>query len=116
MSEVPKQKQQPIPLRLEAPLKSKSATLPTRLDDGGSGNAVKGQDERQRRAPLTAFPAPMPSCAFLHLTQAVVVIHGMTIFFIVLSIRFKLYYYLNIFVIDSLLKISYISAAPQGDV
>ena len=79
MSEVPKQKQQPIPLRLEAPRKSKSATLPTRLDDGGAGNAVKGQDERQRRAPLTAFPAPMPSCAFLHLTQAVVVIHGMTV-------------------------------------
>ena len=34
MSEVQKQKQHPIPLRLEAPLKSKSAPLPTQLDDG----------------------------------------------------------------------------------
>jgi hypothetical protein len=45
MSEVQKQKQHPIPPRLEAPLKSKSASLPTQVDDGGAGNAVKGQDE-----------------------------------------------------------------------
>ena len=67
MSEVQKQKQHPIPLRLEAPLKSKSASLPTRLDSGGAGNAVKGQDERLKRAPLTAFPAPMLSCALFTL-------------------------------------------------
>ena len=54
MSEV--QKQHPNPLRLEAPLKSQSAALPTQLDSGGAGNAVKGQDERQKQAPLTAFP------------------------------------------------------------
>src|SRR5437868_13887684 len=78
MSEVPKQKQHPIPLRLKAPLKSKSASLPTRLDSGGAGNAVKGQDERQKQAPLTAFPARCLRALFLHLTQAVVVIHGMT--------------------------------------
>jgi len=67
MSEVQQQKQHPIPLRLKAQLKSKSASLPTQLDDGGAGNAVKGQDERQQRAPLTAFPAPMPSCALFTL-------------------------------------------------
>jgi hypothetical protein len=67
MSEVQKQKQHPIPPRLEAPLKSKSASLPTQVDDGGAGNAVKGQDETQRRAPLTAFPAPMLSCALFTL-------------------------------------------------
>jgi hypothetical protein len=52
MSEIQKQQQHPIPLRLEAPLKSKSAPLPTQLDDGGAGNAVKGQDERQNRGAL----------------------------------------------------------------
>jgi hypothetical protein len=51
MSEVEKQKQH-IRLRLEAQLKSKSASLPTRRDDGGAGNAVKGQDERQKPGAL----------------------------------------------------------------
>jgi len=30
----------------------------------GAGNAVKGQDERQHRAPLTAFPARCPRLPF----------------------------------------------------
>jgi hypothetical protein len=58
--------------------KSKSASLPTRLDSGGAGNTVKGQDERQKRAPLTAFPAPYPRTPFFRLTAAVVVIDRMT--------------------------------------
>src|SRR6266436_5644817 len=78
MSQVQKQKQHPIRLRLEAQQKSKSASLPTRPDSGGAGNAVKGQDERQKRAPLTASPARCPRALFLHLTPDVVVIHGMT--------------------------------------
>ena len=53
--------------------KSKGASLPTPLDCGDAENAVKGQDERQQRAPLTAFPAPMRPSAFLGLTQAVVI-------------------------------------------
>src|SRR5215467_5841753 len=77
MSEARKgKKQNPFQGRLEAQLKSKSASLPTPLDYGGAGNAVKGRDERQLRAPLTAFPAPVPPSV---LTTAVVVIHGMTI-------------------------------------
>src|SRR5215475_9415733 len=76
MSEARKgKKQNPFQGRLEAQLKSKSASLPTPLDYGGAGNAVKGRDERQLRAPLTAFPAPVPPSV---LTTAVVVIHGMT--------------------------------------
>src|SRR5215813_10226910 len=76
MSEARKgKKQNPLQGRLEAQLKSKSASLPTPLDYGGAGNAVKGRDERQLRAPLTAFPAPVPPSV---LTTAVVVIHGMT--------------------------------------
>src|SRR5215467_13947176 len=76
MSEARKgKKQNPFQGRLEAQLKSKSASLPTSLDYGGAGNAVKGRDERQLRAPLTAFPAPVPPSV---LTTAVVVIHGMT--------------------------------------
>src|SRR6266851_5489101 len=67
MSEVQKQKQHPIPPRLEAQLKSKGASLPTQDDYGGAGNAVKGQDERPKTAPLTAFPAPMLSCALFTL-------------------------------------------------
>src|SRR5215471_21854873 len=75
MSEARKgKKQNPLQGRLEAQLKSKSASLPTPLDYGGAGNAVKGRDERQLRAPLTAFPAPVPPSV---LTTAVVVIHGM---------------------------------------
>src|SRR5215471_10390044 len=78
MSEARKgKKQNPLQGRLEAQLKSKSASLPTPLDYGGAGNAVKGRDERQLRAPLTAFPAPVPPSV---LTTAVVVIHGMTLF------------------------------------
>src|SRR5215813_11505640 len=72
MSEARKgKKQNPFQGRLEAQLKSKSASLPTPLDYGGAGNAVKGRDERQLRAPLTAFPAPVPPSV---LTTAVVVI------------------------------------------
>ena len=78
MSEVQKQKQHPIPAKVGSSAKSKSASLPTQLDSGGAGNAVKGQDERQNQAPLTAFPALMPLCALFHLTRAVIVIHGMT--------------------------------------
>ena len=41
------QNQKPTPpLRLEAQLKSKSASLPTPLDCGGAENLVKGRDER----------------------------------------------------------------------
>jgi len=54
--------------------KSKGASLPTPLDGGGAGNAVKGQDERQHRAPLTAFLAPYSPTPFFRLTEAVVVI------------------------------------------
>src|SRR5215467_7126700 len=63
----------PFLRRLEAQLKSKSASLPTPLDGGGAGNAVKGQDERRCAAPWTAFPAHMPPSV---LTTAIVVIHG----------------------------------------
>ena len=58
--------------------KSKGASLPTPLDGGGAGNAVKGQDERQKRAPLTAFPARCTRLFFLGLTPAVVVIDRKT--------------------------------------
>src|SRR6476646_8544629 len=58
--------------------KNKGASLPTPLDGGGAGNAVKGQDERQQRAPLTAFPARCPRLHFLWLTRAVVVIDRKT--------------------------------------
>jgi len=44
-------KKQNLPLRLEAPLKSKGATLPTPFDYGGDENAVKGRDERHERRP-----------------------------------------------------------------
>jgi len=58
--------------------KSKGASLPTPRDGGAAGNAVKGQDERQHRAPLTAFPAPCPRTPFFRLTEAVAVIDRMT--------------------------------------
>lgn len=76
MSETAKTKAtaNPFPLRLEAQLKSKSASLPTPLDYGGVGNAVKGRDERQLRAPLTAFPTRVLLSV---LTRTVVVIHGL---------------------------------------
>src|SRR5450755_1253676 len=60
--------------------KSKGASLPTGRDYQSAGNAVKGRDERQQRAPLTAFPAPCPRLHFFSLTPAVVVIDGMTSF------------------------------------
>src|SRR5690242_18091351 len=60
--------------------KSKGASLPTPLDGGGAGNAVKGRDERQHRAPLTAFPAHCPRTSFFRLTWPVVVIDTMTLF------------------------------------
>ena len=44
--------------------KSKGASLPTRLNDEGVENAVKGRDERQQRAPLTAFPTRRPRLRF----------------------------------------------------
>src|SRR5260221_3980566 len=69
---------QNLPLRLEAPLKSKGAALPTPFDYGGDENAVKGRDERQRTAPLTAFSSRRRRLPFLRLTTAVVVIDGMT--------------------------------------
>ena len=78
MSEVQKQQQHPIPLRLEAQLKSKSASLPTRLDSGALETPSRVKMNAQKQAPLTAFPARCPRALFLHLTQAVVVIHGMT--------------------------------------
>jgi hypothetical protein len=58
--------------------KSKSASLPTPLDGEGAGNAVKGQDERQKQTPLTAFPARCPRTPFFRLTKAVVVIDRKT--------------------------------------
>jgi hypothetical protein len=58
--------------------KSKGASLPTRLNDKGVENAVKGRDERQQRAPLTAFPTRRPRLHFFSLTRAVVVIDRMT--------------------------------------
>ena len=58
--------------------KSKGASLPTPLDGGSAGNAVKGHDERQHQAPLTAFPAPCPRTPFFQLTEAVVVIDRTT--------------------------------------
>src|SRR5882724_13584273 len=71
-------KKQNLPLRLEAPLKSKGATLPTPFDYGGDENAVKGRDERQRTAPLTAFSSRRRRVSFLRLTTAIVVIDEMT--------------------------------------
>src|SRR5882724_8179826 len=71
-------KKQNLPLRLEAPLKSKGATLPTPFDYGGDENAVKGRDERQRTAPLTAFSSRRRRVSFLRLTTALVVIDKMT--------------------------------------
>jgi len=67
-------KPKPFPPRLEASAKSKGASLPTRLNDEGVGNAVKGRDERQQRAPLTAFPTQRPRLRFFSLTRTVVVI------------------------------------------
>ena len=58
--------------------KSKGASLPTPRDGGSARNAVKGQDERQHLAPLTAFPAPCPRTPFFRLTRAVVVIDRKT--------------------------------------
>src|SRR6185312_14021761 len=57
--------------------KSKGASLPTRLNDEGVENAVKGRDERQQRAPLTAFPTRRPRLHFFSLTWAVVAIDRM---------------------------------------
>src|ERR1700760_4953154 len=67
---------QNLPLRLEAQLWSGLRFQPGTIV--GAGNAVKGLDERQKRAPLTAFPAQCPRALFLHLTPTVVVIDGMT--------------------------------------
>src|SRR5215831_20870029 len=58
--------------------KSKGASLPTQLNDEGVGNAVKGRDERQQRAPLTAFPTRCPRLLFFSLTRTVVVIDRTT--------------------------------------
>ena len=58
--------------------KSKGASLPTRLNDEGVENAVKGRDERQQRAPLTAFPTRRPRLRFFSLTRTVVVIDRKT--------------------------------------
>src|SRR5215831_4222601 len=58
--------------------KSKGASLPTQLNDEGVGNAVKGRDERQQRAPLTAFPTRCPRLLFFSLTRTVVVIDRAT--------------------------------------
>jgi len=71
-------KPKPFPPRLEASAKSKGASLPTRRNDEGVENAVKGRDERQQRAPLTAFPTRRPRLPFFSLTRTVVVIDGMT--------------------------------------
>jgi len=71
-------KPKPFPPRLEASAKSKGASLPTRRNDEGVGNAVKGRDERQQRAPLTAFPTRRPRLPFFSLTRAVVVIDRKT--------------------------------------
>ena len=68
--------------------KSKGASLPTPLDYGGAGNAVKGQDERQHQAPLTAFPAQCTRMSFFRLTPAVVVIDRMTEINILLEYKF----------------------------
>jgi hypothetical protein len=67
-----------FPGKVGSSAKSKGASLPTPLNGGGAGNAVKGQDERQHQAPLTAFPAPCPRTPFFRLTRAVVVIDRMT--------------------------------------
>ena len=81
MSEVQKQyqeqKQNPAG-KVGSSAKSKGASLPNRVRLWGAGNAVKGQDERPRRAPLTAFPAPRPRTLFFRLTEAAVVIDKMT--------------------------------------
>src|SRR5262249_44359587 len=71
-------KSKTFPGKVGSSAKSKDASFPTPLEGGGAGNAVKGQDERQKPAPLTAFPAPCPRTSFLRLTRAVVVIDRMT--------------------------------------
>ena len=78
MSTKIKGKGKTFPAKVGSSAKSKGASLPTALDGGGAGNAVKGQAERQKRAPLTAFPAPYPRTLFSPLTAAVVVIDRMT--------------------------------------
>jgi hypothetical protein len=78
----------PFPPRLEASAKSKGASLPTRLNDEGVENAVKGRDERQQRAPLTAFPTRRPRLHLFSLTRAVVVIDRMTEINILLEYKF----------------------------
>jgi hypothetical protein len=79
MSTKIKGKGKTFPAKVGSSAKSKAASLPTRLDGGGAGNVVKGQDERQHRAPLTAFPAPYPRTLFFRLTAAVVVIDRTTV-------------------------------------
>jgi hypothetical protein len=64
MSTKIKGKGKTFPAKVGSSAKSKGASLPTPLDGGRAGNAVKGQDERQHRAPLTAFPAPYPRTLF----------------------------------------------------
>src|SRR5215813_10830417 len=71
-------KSKTFPGKVGSSAKSKDASFPTPLEGGGAGNAVKGQDERQKPAPLTAFPAPCPRTSFLRLTRAVVVIDRTT--------------------------------------
>jgi hypothetical protein len=78
MSTKIKGKGKTFPAKVGSSAKSKTASLPTPLDGGGAGNAVKGQDERQHRAPLTAFPARCSRLSFFGLTPAVVVIDRMT--------------------------------------
>jgi hypothetical protein len=63
MNEKKRQKQN-LPGKVGSSAKSKPASLPTPLDCGGAGNAVKGQDERQKLAPLTAFPARRTGLSF----------------------------------------------------
>jgi hypothetical protein len=74
-----KDKGKPFPAKVGSSAKSKGASLPTQLDCQGAGNAVKGQDERQPQAPLTAFPARRACLRFFSLTRAVVVIDGMAL-------------------------------------
>src|SRR5882762_9148278 len=56
------EKAHPTPLRNEAPLNCVS--LRSELDDEVTGGAVKGQDERPFRAPLTAPPVTTGSIQF----------------------------------------------------